>query len=118
MGILKWVIKDAIEEGVSYGARKALQPKVDAYANKAAQDAFAEATKNDAAVQAALEAAKNLKICSSCGTGCDASMNFCTNCGAKLPDLAVGAGFYCPNCGKQNADEAKFCIGCGSPLNH
>ena len=118
MGILKWVIKDAIEEGVSYGARKALQPKVDAYANKAAHDAFAEATKNDAAVQAALEAAKNLKICSSCGTGCDAAMNFCTNCGAKLPDLAVGAGFYCPNCGKQNADEAKFCIGCGSPLNH
>ncbi|MBO4934616.1 MAG: zinc ribbon domain-containing protein [Clostridia bacterium] len=118
MSILKWVIKDAVEEGVSYGARKALQPKVDAYTNKVAQEAFAEATKNDAAVQAALEAAKNMKICPSCGTGCSLEMKFCTNCGAKLPELAVGAGFYCPNCGKQNGDDAKFCVGCGKPLNH
>ena len=41
-----------------------------------------------------------------------------TACGAKLPELAIGAGFYCPNCGRQNADDAKFCVGCGRQLNH
>lgn len=27
---------------------------------------------------------------------------------------------YCPNCGKQNPDEARFCGGCGFelPVNH
>ena len=24
---------------------------------------------------------------------------------------------FCPNCGSNNTDEAKFCTGCGAPLN-
>ena len=118
MSIMKWIIKDTVEEAVSHAAWKAAQPHMEASANRAAKEALEEAAKNNPEVQAALEASKRLKVCQSCGTNCDVSMNFCTNCGAKLPELAIGAGFYCPNCGRQNTDEAKFCVGCGRQLNH
>ncbi len=62
------------------------------------------------------EAAKNMKICPSCGEGASADTAFCPNCGAKLPEMTVAQGALCPACGKQNNPGTKFCGGCGAKL--
>lgn len=62
------------------------------------------------------EAAKNMKICPSCGEGVSAEKKFCPSCGAKLPETTVAEGSVCPQCGKQNDIGVKFCSDCGAKL--
>lgn len=61
-------------------------------------------------------AAKNLKVCPSCGEGAEADEMFCPKCGAKLPEMTVAQSLQCTKCGKQNKVGQKFCTGCGEKL--
>ncbi|MDG6220686.1 MAG: zinc-ribbon domain-containing protein, partial [Candidatus Thermoplasmatota archaeon] len=54
-----------------------------------------------------------------------ASNSFCPHCGAQLPQGAkfcsgcgkpVSAGNKCPKCGADVAQGAKFCSGCGNQM--
>jgi len=65
---------------------------------------------------AANEAAKNMKICPSCGQPAKADQKFCPSCGEKLPETTVAQGAICPSCGKQNSIGMKFCADCGTKL--
>ena len=47
--------------------------------------------------------------CSECGFESPAGMQFCGECGARLPTR-------CPGCGFDNPPRAKFCGGCGTAL--
>jgi len=69
-----------------------------------------------AAQNFANEAAKNMKICPACGTGCGAEMNFCNQCGGPLPEMTAAQGAVCQGCGTQNGVGTKFCSGCGMKL--
>lgn len=64
----------------------------------------------------AVEAAKNMKLCPSCGEGAPKDVKFCPSCGAKLPDITIADGAVCPSCGKQNEIGTKFCADCGTKL--
>ncbi len=61
-------------------------------------------------------AAKNLKVCPSCGEAAEADEAFCPKCGAKLPEMTVAQSLVCAKCGKQNKVGQKFCTGCGEKL--
>ncbi|NLM06614.1 MAG: zinc-ribbon domain-containing protein [Tissierellia bacterium] len=50
--------------------------------------------------------------CTECGTS--NSGKFCTNCGAKAPE--VSASKFCSNCGTKLGEGAKFCTECGTKL--
>lgn len=69
-----------------------------------------------AATNFANEAAKNMKICHSCGEGASKDQKFCPHCGAELPEMTVAEGAICMSCGKENAIGTKFCAGCGTKL--
>ena len=69
-----------------------------------------------AATDFANQAAKNMKICPSCGEGAGKDVKFCPKCGAKLPEETVAQGAVCPSCGKQNSVGTKFCQDCGTKL--
>lgn len=62
------------------------------------------------------EAAKNMKICPSCGEGTGADVKFCPKCGGKMPEQTLGQGAVCSSCGKQNNVGTKFCQECGAKL--
>ncbi|ULQ61078.1 zinc ribbon domain-containing protein [Brucepastera parasyntrophica] len=62
------------------------------------------------------EAAKNMKICSSCGEPAGADKQFCPSCGAELPVHTAAQGAVCSSCGIQNDIGTKFCSGCGNKL--
>lgn len=68
------------------------------------------------ATNLALEIAKNTKVCPECGEECQASREFCSNCGAKLPEETMADGYVCPECGLQNMIDTKFCAACGAVL--
>ena len=69
-----------------------------------------------AATDFANEAAKNMKICPSCGEAAGAEVKFCPKCGGKMPEQTVAQGAVCPSCGKQNSVGTKFCSDCGTKL--
>lgn len=48
------------------------------------------------------------RVCLSCGAHAGLPGNFCSQCGAALPEL-------CPYCGTANAPVSQFCAGCGHP---
>lgn len=62
------------------------------------------------------EAAKNMKICPSCGASAKAEVKFCPSCGGKMPEQTVAQGAVCTACGKQNVIGTKFCADCGAKL--
>ncbi|MDR1733498.1 MAG: zinc ribbon domain-containing protein [Oscillospiraceae bacterium] len=62
------------------------------------------------------EAAKNMKLCPSCGEAAEASQKFCPSCGTKLPELTLAQGAVCASCGAQNKVGTKFCAECGAKL--
>ena len=69
-----------------------------------------------AAASFANEAAKNMKICPSCGESASAATKFCPSCGAGMPEETVAQGAVCSSCGKQNDIGGKFCADCGAKL--
>ncbi len=134
MGFLERAIRKGVGEAVSKAVQKAVEPTATELANKAA-DAIDQAVGNteqtvkktggldDAMANLqrsvegyATEAAKNIKICPSCGEGSAADKKFCTKCGAKLPEQTVAQSMICVNCGKQNTVGTKFCCDCGAKL--
>jgi hypothetical protein len=64
----------------------------------------------------ATEAAKNMKICPSCGEAAGAQTKFCPKCGGSMPEQTVAQGGLCSSCGKQNDIGTKFCADCGAKL--
>ncbi len=141
MGFLDRAIRRGISEGISdaigNAVQKAVEPKATELANKAADkidEATNQAQQTEKTVQKsggfegamanlqrsvegyATEAAKNMKVCPSCGEAATADKAFCPSCGAKLPDMTVADGAVCPSCGKQNTVGTKFCSGCGTKL--
>jgi hypothetical protein len=62
------------------------------------------------------EAAKNMKICPSCGGAANADTKYCPKCGAELPAQTIAQGVVCEKCGKQNSVGVKFCSDCGAKL--
>jgi len=65
--------------------------------------------------------AKRIKVCTVCGTICKANENFCTDCGAILPEknlyeLSVEDVKRCKHCGAILVDFEKFCPICGKNL--
>ncbi len=138
MSFLKNAIRDGIRKGIGDAIGKAVQQAVEPaatdLANKAA-DAIDQARGNTeqtvrkaSGLEGALgnlqrsmegyatEAAKNIKICPSCGEGATADKLFCPHCGGKLPEQTVAEGAVCPSCSKQNAVGTKFCSDCGTKL--
>ncbi len=132
----------AVQKGVEQGVSKVVAPRVEQAANKAA-DSINKATNapeytgrvdnegmeraagslgslfgsyQNAAMSFANEAAKNMKICPSCGASASADTKFCPSCGGKLPDGTVAGGAKCPQCGKQNSIGVRFCAECGAKL--
>ena len=55
------------------------------------------------------------KLCPSCGEPMPAENEFCTNCGAKLPEKTL-ASRTCPYCGTENRYLALKCVQCGKDL--
>ena len=55
--------------------------------------------------------------CSNCGSEIKNGASFCTNCGAKVEVQPVSGEKFCTQCGTKNAPDAKFCDGCGKPLD-
>ena len=60
--------------------------------------------------------------CPSCGAMVNKGLNFCTNCGNKLPEkLEVVQDVnpqvnVCANCGAELKPDAKFCTQCGTKV--
>ncbi len=138
MGFLERAIRNGMRKGIGdaigNAVQKAVEPAATELANKAA-GAIDQAAGNaeqtvrqTSGLEGALgnlqrsmegyatEAAKNIKICPSCGEGATADKKFCPKCGAKLPEQTVAEGAVCPNCGKQNTVGTKFCCDCGTKL--
>lgn len=128
-------VRDAITPKVEQAAANTVNQAAEAINQSAAQTAQPQGTVNQdsvnqatntlgglfgqletAANQFANEAAKNMKICPSCGEGAGKDVKFCPKCGAKLPEQTVAEGAVCPSCGKQNAVGTKFCQDCGTKL--
>ncbi len=137
MGFLERAIRkgvgDALSKAVGNAVQKAVEPTAASLANKAA-DAINKASESEKAKREpsgleaafgnlkrsvegyATEAAKNIKVCPSCGEGAAKDKKFCPKCGTKLPDDTVAADSVCPSCGKQNTIGTKFCCDCGTKL--
>ncbi len=138
MGFLERAIRrgvsDAVSKAVGNAVQKAVEPKATELANKAA-GAIDQAAGNaeqtirqTSGLEGALsnlqrsmegyatEAAKNIKICPSCGEGATADKKFCPKCGTKLPEQTVAESAVCPSCGRQNTVGTKFCSDCGNKL--
>ncbi len=127
-------VSDAVSKAVGNAVQKAVEPKATELANKAANQldqaagAAQQTARQGGSLEGALgnlqrsvegyatEAAKNIKVCPSCGEGATADKKFCPKCGAKLPEQTVAEGAVCPSCGKQNTVGTKFCCDCGTKL--
>lgn len=130
-------IGNAVSNAVQKKTTEALTPQVDKLADKivktnpqtqtnggqAAQSSdLAAATARLAgaysgAVQNyATEAAKNIKVCPSCGKPASADKKFCPECGAVMPQTTLADCAVCSACGKQNGIGEKFCSDCGAKL--
>lgn len=134
MGLLERAIRRGVSEAVGKAIGKAIEPTVTGLTNKAvnAMDQAAQKTEQsfsrssglegamanwERSVQGyATEAAKNMKICPSCGKPASADKKFCPDCGAVMPEQTVAQGAVCPSCGKQNSIGTKFCQDCGTKL--
>lgn len=140
------VVNNAVDSAVDNAVEKVVVPKVNQTVNQTAESinqsvsqqqhtAQTQSTANQAEVQQAAntlgslfgnlqgaapsfanEAAKNMKICPSCGEGTTSDKKFCPSCGAKLPETTVAQGAVCTSCGKQNSVGTKFCSDCGAKL--
>ena len=67
--------------------------------------------------------ASRIKVCSVCGASCRASENFCTECGAKLPEKnlyqqSVEGKPRCPHCGELIGNAENYCPVCGAALKN
>lgn len=65
--------------------------------------------------------AKEIKVCSGCGTICMADENHCSNCGASLPqknlyELSVEDAKRCQHCDAILLGNENFCPICGTNL--
>ena len=69
-----------------------------------------------AMMNVANEAAKNMKVCPSCGEPTTADKSFCPSCGAQLPEQTAAESAVCQSCGHQNDLGTKFCAGCGAKM--
>lgn len=142
MGFLERAIRrgvsDAVGKAVGNAVQQAVEPKATELANKAAssidqatqsaaqqtQQTVRQASGLEGAMANlqrsvegyATEAAKNTKVCPSCGRPTTAEKKFCPDCGTKLPEQTVAEGAVCPSCGKQNTVGTKFCSDCGTKL--
>ncbi len=138
MGFLERAIRRGISEGVGKAVGnaigKAVEPAATNLANKAA-DNINRASQNtqkpsfptaglegamanlERSVQGyATEAAKNTKVCPSCGRPNGADKKFCADCGTQLPEQTLAQGAVCTECGTQNGIGTKFCQNCGAKL--
>ncbi len=136
MGFLERAIRrgvsDAVGKAVGGAIRQAVEPAATNLVNQATQS-IDKATHSAPSVPTsglesamanlersmqgyATEAAKNMKICPDCGKPNGADKNFCSDCGAKLPEQTLAQGTVCTNCGKQNSVGTKFCQDCGTKL--
>ncbi len=134
MGFLERAIRRGVSDAVGKAIGKAIEPTVTDLTNKAANaiDQAAQNTEQQVARSSGLEgamanlersvqgyateAAKNVKVCPSCGKPNGADKKFCADCGTQLPEQTLAQGAVCPNCGKQNAIGSKFCQDCGTKL--
>ncbi len=134
MGFLERAIRRGVSDAVGKAIGKAIEPTATNLANKAA-NAIDNATQNaeqqvqrssglegamanlERSMQGyATEAAKNMKICPSCGKPNGADKKFCADCGTQLPEQTLAQGAVCTACGKQNSLGTKFCQDCGTKL--
>ena len=138
MGFLERAIRRGVREGVGKAVGnaigKAIEPTATNLANQAA-NAIDQASQNtqqqvqrssgfegamsnlERSMQGyATEAAKNVKVCPSCGKPNGADKKFCADCGTKLPEQTLAQGAVCTSCGKQNSIGTKFCQDCGAKL--
>ena len=137
MGFLERAIRrgvsDAVGKAVGNAVRQAVEPAATNLANQAA-NAIDRASQNTQQAQRssgfegamanlersmqgyATEAAKNVKVCPSCGKPNGADKKFCADCGTKLPEQTLAQGAVCTSCGRQNSIGTKFCQDCGSKL--
>lgn len=71
-------------------------------------------------LSAELQRVKNVRLCPECGQENPADVNFCAQCGAKLPELPKPPApqtVFCPGCGAQLNAGMKFCTKCGTKLD-
>ena len=138
MGFLERAIRRGVREGIGKAVGnaigKAIEPTATNLANQAA-NAIDQASQNtqqqvqrssgfegamsnlERSMQGyATEAAKNVKVCPSCGKPNGADKKFCADCGTKLPEQTLAQGAVCTSCGKQNSIGTKFCQDCGAKL--
>ena len=141
MGFLERAIRrgvsDAVGKAVGQAITNAVEPRATELVNKAA-DKIDSATTNvnarpantqtgsalegafsnfeRAASKYATEAAKNMKVCPTCGESTTADKNFCPSCGEKLPEKSIADELVCTSCGTQNNVGTKFCQNCGAKL--
>ncbi|MCL2107379.1 MAG: zinc ribbon domain-containing protein [Oscillospiraceae bacterium] len=113
-------VGDAVAQPLNDAANQ-LSPPPDPVQTQQAQTSAAQlggifAGFAGAAQSYANEAAKNMKICSSCGEAAGADQTFCPHCGARLPEMTAAQGAVCQGCGQQNDVGTKFCAGCGAKL--
>lgn len=67
------------------------------------------------------EAMKQIKVCKSCGTPCNFTVAFCTDCGKMLPaetlyDLYIRNHFVCGGCKAIISSEYRYCPQCGKQV--
>ena len=101
-------------DNATQGTREQFRESQQAVSPSSLEGAMAnlERSVNDYATQAA----KNLKLCPTCGKTTSADKKFCPDCGAQLPQQTVAQGTLCPGCGQQNPIGTKFCQECGTKL--
>ncbi len=68
-----------------------------------------------------VEAMKQIKVCTECGTTSSADQLFCAECNQRLPDKTLYDIYkerhkVCPHCDTVVADETEYCPQCGNKL--
>lgn len=110
--IIKSLGETAYEQ--NYAEMKAMFPEIVAALD--ANRADFEKSKKEQAVL------KGMRICPNCGAEQDKLAVRCTVCGINMEDaektIAVNSSTkaFCPKCGQELVEGAKFCMGCGSPV--
>lgn len=73
--------------------------------------------------QGQIKGLRGVKKCPGCGAEVDPGVQFCTACGAAMPQPAPAAPaapaantVTCAACGAQVAEGSKFCKACGAPM--
>ncbi|QNL43527.1 zinc ribbon domain-containing protein [Oscillibacter hominis] len=125
MGLLDY----SIRRGISRAVGTVVEDKIlEMVAPKAKENiaknqtelAAAAAGLANAANQATMQLAQNVKICPRCGERTTADKRFCPSCGAALPENTAYEQMrerhaFCAYCGTVLPDGVKFCPGCGAP---